>query len=185
MCILGACSSPQKKEKLEIDLKGYNRLLNQLKEAPDQDEASEQYKKAILEKIKVLKEKLPSLQPPAQRRSDLEASLLKAQNYIKMQNEQLDNREKKVEEEIAKIKERREGPVAERKAEAEELQKQIEAAKLEEGIQIKHSGQHAMDASVVKLLDEISGSKEIDPSVKHLQEKTKLFWKSWKPPWPK
>ena len=35
------------KDKLETDLKGYNKLLNQLKESPDQDEAGEQYKKAI------------------------------------------------------------------------------------------------------------------------------------------
>ena len=93
----------------------------------------------------------------------MEASLLTAQNFIKLQNEQLDNREKKVKEEIAKIKQRREGAVAERIAEAEELKKQTEAAKIEEGIEVARTGQNVMDESMVKLLDEISVNNEIDP----------------------
>ena len=83
------------KEKWENQFKSYNTLFNQLKEAP-QDEACEAYNKGIQENIKGIEDKLASLQLPAQRRSDLETSLLKAQNFIELQNEQLDNREKKV-----------------------------------------------------------------------------------------
>ena len=162
--------------------------LNQLVAAEKSEKAmpddlkDETRAKKIQGAIRDCKINIAKLQPPAKRRAELEEELRKAEGYIKLQKEQIDKREKDARAELEKC-EGRKKELEPKMEQVIELKKQIDAAKLEEGIAMQASGKHIIDPTVTALLETLGEESDLPSGLKALLEETRLANKRMEEAW--